>query len=421
MRKAKIITALVLAMIALFTLTSCKSSGSGVSVTAYKVKADSTLGSTSYSSRLKAAKDVTVVPLVSARVTAVNFEVGASVKKGDVIFTLDDSDYRNRYSQAKAAYDISVINYQNSKNGNAGSTLLKLQQAVDAASIGVESATVAFSSAKNNYERISYMVSIGEDTAFNQQQAKNTMDNAALSLNSAKVNLTAAQQNLDISKNSLIPESIAAAEKQVESARAALDTAQTALDYTKILSPITGVIASLNAEVGELASPNGTNVTIIDPSSLDLVISVTDRDVLKLKEGLDVGITLDGISKSYKGVIKTIAPSAKEATALFEVTVRTDNASSELRAGMMASAQLSAQNTATALYVPKLSVVSEGSNSYVYLISGSSVKKVPVTLGAARDLYVELKNGVSADSTVVAEGADKLKDGDIVSILKSIG
>lgn len=420
MNKVKKIAALLLSLAALITLASCKSSG-GVGVTAYKVSTTSSKASASYSSRLRAVKDITLVPMVSAKITSVNFEVGVKVKKGDVIVVLDDTDYKNRYNQAKAAYDIAVINYENAKNGNSASTLLKLQQAVDASAIAVDSATVAYNTAKNNYDRITYMVSIGEDTKFNEQQAKNTLDNASLQLNNAKVSLTAAQQNLDISKNSLIPEGINAAEKQVLSAKAALDTAQTSLDYTKIVSPIDGVISSLNAKAGELAAPAGTNVTIIDDSSLDLVIAVTDRDVIKLKEGLEAGVTLDGISKSYKGVIKTVAPAAKESTALFDVTVRLDNANSELRAGMMATAQLGASDSATALYVPKLSVISDGGNSYVYLISGSSVKKTPVTLGAGRDLYIELKGGVPSGSLVVAEGADRLKDGDTVNVLKSVG
>ncbi len=57
-----------------------------------------------------------MTPKLSATISAVNFQVGDAVKAGDVVFTLDAADVENRYSQAKAAYDIAEINYSNTKN-----------------------------------------------------------------------------------------------------------------------------------------------------------------------------------------------------------------------------------------------------------------------------------------------------------------
>ena len=103
----------------LLTLASCAPASGGVSVTASGVKSESLLGDTSYSASLQAAREVTVVPGVSATITAVNVQVGDPVTEGDVLLTLDSADVENQYRQAEAACGIAEINLENTRNGSA--------------------------------------------------------------------------------------------------------------------------------------------------------------------------------------------------------------------------------------------------------------------------------------------------------------
>ncbi len=135
---------------------------------------------------------------------------------------------------------------------------------MDAAKAGLDSATAAYNTAKGNYDKTSYMESIGEASAFELQQAENAMTSAQCAMNTAQVSLNAAQETLKINENALIPESIAAAEKQVESAKAALDTAQSSLDDTLVTAPISGVISVLDATAGETASSQASKLTVFD-------------------------------------------------------------------------------------------------------------------------------------------------------------
>ena len=413
--------ALFLTVALLLALGACAASGSAVNVTASKVKSDSTLNGSAYSDCLQAVTEVTVIPKVSATITGVNFKVGESVKKGDVLMTLDKSTIQNQYNQAKAAYNIAQANYDSTRNGTAVSTKLKLQQAVDAAQLGVESATVAYNTAKNSYDKIEYLVSLGEASTFDLQQAQSALDNAQCALDNANTSLKAAQDTLTLNNSTLIPESITVAGKQVESAKAALDTAQSSLNDTWVTSPITGVLSALNATAGEMATPQTTNATVIDPSSMDLVIHVTGSDVLSLKNGMSVPVTLNDIPKEYTGTITTVSPSADTETGLFAVKINLDNSTGELRAGMLATAKFgSADSAAPAIYVPQQSVVNENGVFFVYKVSGSSVVKTSVTLGAAKNLYVEIKSGLTAEDTVVVDGVDKVSDGSTINIIKSI-
>jgi len=411
---------LLLTVTLVLAMSSCAQGSGTVSVTASLVKSDSLLSDSSYSARLQAVNEVTLIPKVSATIESVNFAVGDSVKKGDVIFTLDNTDTLNKVNQAKASYDIAAINYSNTKNGNAAATLLKLQQAVDSAQIGVDSANVAYDVAKNNFDKTNYLVTIGEVSTYDLEQTKDTMDNASCQLENAKLALKSAQETLNINNSTLIPSSITAAEKQVESAKAALDSVQSVLDDTQIISPITGVISILNATVGEMGTAQTSNVTIVDPSSMNLVISVTETDVSKLKTGMDVAVTLDSLLKDYKGTIKTISPAANTTTALFDITINIDNSAGDLKPGMTATAKFADSGETPTLYVPQKAVVNEDGRTYVYVVNGNTVKKTSVVIGESKNLYVEVTSGITAKDTIVVDGADKVIDGGKINILKSV-
>ncbi|MDF2838697.1 MAG: family efflux transporter, subunit [Evtepia sp.] len=413
--------AFLLILVMLLVLTSCTANNGAVNVTASKVKSDNTLDGSSYSACLQAVTEVTVVPKVTATITGVKFKVGDHVNQGDVLITLDRSDIQNQFNQAKATYDIAKTNYENTQKGTAASTRLKLQQAVDTAQIGEESATIAFNTAQSSYDKVNFQVAIGEASSYDLQQAESALKNAQCALDTANTNLKSAQDTLKLNDSTLIPESITVAAKQVDSAKASLATAQSSLDNTKIGAPISGVLSVLNATTGEIATAQSTNVTLIDTSSVNLVISVTGSDVLQLQNGISVPVTLNDVAKGYTGTIISVSPSADAKTGLFEVKINIDNSTGELRAGMLATAQFNSETAATpALYVPQQSVLQENGEFYVYKVIGNGVEKTSVELGANKNLYIEIKSGLSADDTVVVDGVDKLNETSKVNVIKSI-
>lgn len=410
----------ILTLSLLFCLVSCSAGNDAVNVTVSKVKTDSTLDGSSYKAYLQAETEVTLVPKVTATINDVRFALGDHVKQGDVLIVLDQTDIANQMNQAQASYGVAKINYENAKGGSAASTRLKLQQAVDSAKVGLDSATVAYNTAQSNYDKVGYLVSIGEESNFNLQQAENSLNTARCALDNAKNALKAAEDTYGLSDSSLIPESIAVAEKQLESAKALVSTAQSSLNNTKIKAPINGVITDIEASKGEIANAQSTKVTIIDPSSMNLVVSVTGSDVLALQPGREVPVVLTDLPTPYTGTILTISPSANPETGLFDVKIKLDNAAGSLRAGMLATAQFSSSTDSSKRYVPQQSVIEENGAYFVYKVSDKTAEKVPVTIGASKNLYVEISSGLTDEDTVIVDGVDKVKEHSSVNIIKSV-
>lgn len=453
----KCISIFLSAVIIATFLSGCGSSGDKISVTSAKVKNEDTV-SNSYTANLEATDKVTVVPKLSVQIKTVNFKVGDSVKSGDVLFTMDSQDIENNVTQAKAAYESAVTAYNNTEGGTASQTKTKLQQAISAAQIDLSNAQKAYALAKSNsdsksdiaaaqsaydsaelsYEKEKYLVSVGEDSDFALQQAENSMNSAKAALQnaqtssqnnliaaeyklqSAQTELASAKQNLSLTVNTLIPESIASAKAQVDTANAALDTATSALDNTKVTAPISGVISSINATVGEMASPQTTSVTIINQSSVDLVVSVTSAIETKLKSGMSVDVAADGIQQTLAGTISTISPSGNSSDALFDVKIVIPNSDGQLKDGMTATAKFNTDTSSQSLYVPIKSVIKEEDGSaYVYKVSGNKAIKTAVTLGSEKNSYVAVTSGLTKDDSIVVEGADKVSDNSSLNIVTS--
>ncbi|HPV69152.1 MAG TPA: efflux transporter periplasmic adaptor subunit, partial [Sphingorhabdus lacus] len=79
-------------------------------------------------------------------------------------------------------------------------------------------------------------------------------------------------------------------------------------------------------------------------------------------------------------------------------------------------------NSRTSPAVPELSLVREGSASFVYTIdSDGKAKRVPVTTGARQGQMVEVLSGLQAGDSIVTEGVVKLSDGVKVRLKKADG
>ncbi len=97
-----------------------------------------------YIGKISSSDEVNVTPLVSGEVTAIHVKVGDSVKKGDLLFSIDNSAALTQYNTAKAAYDSATA----SANQATGSGVEA--QGISASS-GVSQAEYAKNSAYKQY------------------------------------------------------------------------------------------------------------------------------------------------------------------------------------------------------------------------------------------------------------------------------
>jgi len=117
--------------------------------------------------------------------------------------------------------------------------------------------------------------------------------------------------------------------------------ARAALANAEVRAPFAGVITKLGLKVGEFATAGQPVVTIADTSSWVVkTTDLTEIDVVKLKEGQPVTVTLDAIPDTeLKGNVLSISQtfSENQGDVVYEVTVLLTDKNPTMRWGMTAA------------------------------------------------------------------------------------
>lgn len=128
----------------------------------------------------------------------------------------------------------------------------------------------------------------------------------------------------------------------VKAKQAQLNIVQKMYGDMNITAPMTGVIASRRVEAGQVVSAGQTLLEIVDPSQLEFAASVPIEAQSYLAIGQSVPFTINSDTTRYVGQISRIAPEVDANTRQLTiyVTVKPDQNSHQLKAGMFATGTL---------------------------------------------------------------------------------
>jgi RND family efflux transporter MFP subunit len=258
-------------------------------------------------------------------------------------------------------------------------------------------------------------------------------------LDSARASLAQAERshasNERLAAQSFIsPNALDSSRAQVDTARAALAAAQATLDTTRVgqrdaslVAPIAGIVAKRHVLPGEKLSAEQQVLTIVDLARLELAASVGTHEVSRLHPGMPVQVTVEGLDAALTGQLARIAPAAEAGTRSIGVTVVLTNAQQRLRAGQYAIGEVLLADDRQRLLLPAAAVGSTGGQSHVWVIDtaggadASRLVRRAVTLGRRDEAgaRVEILDGITTDTRVLATRFDNLREGALARITAS--
>lgn len=153
------------------------------------------------------------------------------------------------------------------------------------------------------------------------------------------------------------------------------------------------------------------SVTPQDTMTVD--ITVDELDILSIKKGQDVQITLDALAgQLFDGIITDIGVSGSNSGGNTKYTAEvTIDRAPNMIAGMNATALITLETDEDLLTVPSEALVSEGTRTYVYTSydskTGALGNPVDVTTGASDGILTEITSGLKAGDTVWYSYYDK--------------
>ena len=157
-----------------------------------------------------------------------------------------------------------------------------------------------------------------------------------------------------------------------------------------------------------------TKIMSVTPQvTLTVDITVDELDILSIKKGQDVQITLDALAgQSFDGIITDIGVSGSNSGGNTKYTAEvTIDRAPNMIAGMNATALITLETDEDLLTVPSEALVSEGTRTYVYTSydskTGALGNPVDVTTGASDGILTEITSGLKAGNTVWYSYYDK--------------
>jgi len=353
-----------------------------------KVEQSTGLETHTFSGVAKAQNETNLSFKLAGTLSAVKVELGDLVKKGQLIATIDPTDYNIQTNQAISQKEGSVANVQ-SAEANA------------------KSAETQLISSQATYDRVAKLYENNSVSLSEYQQAKAGLDAAKAQYDSA------------ISQ-------IEAANTQVNSADQQVQAAGNQVSYTRLVSPLNGVITAVHAESNEVVGSGKVIATVSSLGRPEIEVGVPEIFINKIKKGQKVNITLPtSPGKIFEGFVDQVAY-ASGSSPTYPVIVDLEKSVEQIRPGMAANAEFIFSNNGaeekSKMSVPIEAVGKDNEGNFVFVLNEKSdgvhvAEKKIITIGKLLPEGFELISGLKGGEIVATAGLKSLMNGVEVKLL----
>ena len=462
-------SALLLA--ALLAVTACSSQQSVaaeatpeiVSVGGITVERGTLEHRTSYSGRVAPAESVYIIGKVSGTVSKTYFEVGDTVKAGDLLYEIDPVDIMLSVNQARAAYNAAAAQVEAQLGSAYDAQVLQAESAQEQARIGYKAAREAEEDLKDAAEEMESAIKAArnvpaaalyaaatstatdaatksakalvraagvsvsgysdaddfQDAVVAALQAKSasldaSYEQAKTARKQAGTGLDTAIDAADLTKGKANEQTTAAANASLQQAKAALDAAQAQVNYCKVTTPISGTVELKNVDVNGMSTPSTPAYVISDKDTMQVTFGVPAETARKLKIGDTV--TVENGRITHSATVVEIAEMISQQSGLFPVKVNVTDDCADLLTGIAVKLTAVTDRAENALLVPTSSIYYDDGASYVYVVKDGTAVKTFVETGIFADDKTEITGGLSAGDVVVTTWDAHLRNGALVSV-----
>jgi RND family efflux transporter MFP subunit len=267
-------------------------------------------------------------------------------------------------------------------------------------------------------------------------QAKGQLAQAEAQMANAELNV---KRDIPEAEAHAIPQSqldtdtqaLRAAKASVEADQAAVEQAAINLGYTRVSSLIDGIAGINTVQVGNLVGPSAVLTAVSQVSPIKVYFPISEQEYLRMADGGSPGsvdfithasriplqLTLaDGSTYPHPGRIIFADRQVNTQTGTIQIVGEFPNSRNLLRPGQYARVQAPTGNIAGALLVPQAAVNQQQGGYQATVISADNRAQVrTVQVGPTVGTLWVITSGLKPGERVVAVGAEKVKDGQLVN------
>lgn len=229
---------------------------------------------------------------------------------------------------------------------------------------------------------------------------------------SAQIDLRAAERRFE--NGSASQSELARARSGANGARARLEAAEAVFQDHSIVAPISGLIASRNADLsrGNFINRGDVVARIVNLSVVEMEIAVGERELSYIDEGVPAIVSIPACGQSsIEATVASIAAGTDPRTGSFPVVIRWENACTRLRSGMSASVRIRSQEQNPGIIIPDAAIRRHDGGEFVFVALNGTVTEREITTGLRLGDRVEVVDGLQEGEVIVTSALAALSDG----------
>ncbi|MCX6765823.1 MAG: efflux RND transporter periplasmic adaptor subunit [Candidatus Moranbacteria bacterium] len=255
-------------------------------------------------------------------------------------------------------------------------------------------------------------VNVAKSTA-SYQSALSSLESAEASEKQAKEDYHDDDSKINKEKLEAAKASVQAAQKSIAAALSDLNYQYTQAGKRKVTAPITGTVNAVNIK-------NGDDLSRVSGSSSNALASIIIGDLATLKAQVQVNeVDIPGVSIGQKATLSfdalpglTITGKVEKMDSLgtitqgvvtYNITLSFDTLDLRIKPEMSVSANIINNVKQNVLLVPSSAVKTEGSNTYVEVLTNNTPVQKTVQIGDSNNTETEIISGLSESDKVITQ------------------
>ncbi len=324
---------------------------------------------------------------LAGRIRRVLVEEGQVVRQGQLLAELDPTDYR---LGAEIAEGEAAAARAMAEKARAGARRQELEQA-----------RAAYEQAEDEYRRMKLLF-----------ERKSLAPN---DFKKIETHWQVARQRYEEALEGARREDREAAEARARQAEANARLNRKRVEDTHLRAPIAGVVARRLADPGEMIAAGMPVAALMKLHPARVRVGVPEAEIGKVKIGQTARVRIPSLSgREFPAKVELVGFAAEPQSRTFSVRLLAPNPALELRAGMIAEAEIDTDARVTVRTAPAEAVWRDpqgATHVFVYSPQSGRVHARRVRTGRGTGREVEVTDGLSDGDLVVVGGQHKVKDG----------
>lgn len=434
MRKYLIPIGVVIALLAVISLTAFRGNGSSGSYRLARVESGPMVSVVAAAGSVELTTSYPVVARIAGVVTGVDVDFNAQVQPGDVLARLNPEDAAARLNIAQADLDVArgAVEIANSQIDLSRRQLDNARAALESSRAASKSAAFVKSDTQRDLAIKQKLAATGDAAPIELERARNAQGRADNDVAAAKAReeasiaqAAAAEAQLDVSESQLRN-----AEATLASREIAVNQAQADVERTTVRAPVAGTVMAKNVIVGRTVNVGEVLFTIApDLRQVQIQARIDEADVGRIVAGQPATFVFGAFpGQAFHGKVVDIqkTPLVAEGVVTYTVRILANNDELKLLPGMTAAVNIIVDSRTDAIKVPRaalrfvptaageekaLAAPKPGGNDTVWRLGpGNRPEPVQIKAGISDGVYTEVVSGdLHPGEEIIVGAADSSK------------